>query len=406
MSEPDIDQDLPEQPLQAPEASPETTPPVEQPKEPAAPDPKDLGKTLRYNMERINKEAEAKAKATPAKEQAPANDGKGRDDKGRFVKPPEQKDPKLAQKPAEQSEPAKPGAVPKKDVAPGTWRADAKAEWEKTPPAVRAEALRRESELTQAVAKRDQQITQINQAYGGIERLIGSRRAGWTADHGSVEVAMGKLLAMNDLAASDPNAFLARYLNFPDVASRLDLQKVFGNAAPQGADLNQHPALQSAMQEISGLKQQLSGFLNQHQQTQAASTEQQVAAFIEAKDEQGNPKRPHFDAVREDVFNLIPALKPTMPGASVEQVMDRAYTIAIHSNQSVAGEVRQMEEQRIREGIEKQQRLERAKLANKSGLPNAPQGEHSSGEQVNPKDLRATLKRNLALARQGETPRI
>lgn len=298
------------------------------------------------------------------------------------------------------SEGAQPEADParKPDAAPGTWKPEARAKWDATDALVKAEVLRRESESTREVAKFQQQLQLINQAYTPIEQLIGPRRALWRAQHGSEGEALKKLLNLSDLASQDPNAFIAYYASSPDVAGRLDLQKVFGQQAP-GDDINRHPVVQQLQQTVDGLKQQVSGFLSQHQTQATQSAEQQIAEFVNAKGNDGSPLRPHFEQVREDVFNLIPALKAQFPNENVSQVMERAYNVAIRTNDNVSGEIKRIEEQRIRDSIEKEERLKKAQLANKSIPPGAP-APHQAG--ADPNDLRATLRANFAKFNGGE----
>lgn len=280
----------------------------------------------------------------------------------------------------------------KPDAAPGTWKPEARAKWDATDALVKAEVLRRESESTREVAKFQTQLQQLNQAYTPIEQLIGPRRALWRAQHGSEGEALKQLLNLSDLAGQDPNAFIAHYISSPDIASRIDLQKVFGSQAP-GDDINRHQVVQRLQETVNGLQQQVSGFLT-HQQTQATqSNEQQIAEFATAEGSDGNALRPHFESVREDVFNMIPVLRAQFPQATVAQIMDKAYQTAIHTNDTVSGEVKRQEEQRIRDELEKADRLKKAQLANKSIPPGAPAPNLA---EPGTDDLRATLRRNFA----------
>lgn len=334
-----------------------------------------------------------------------------RDETGKFVKEakvekpaPEKKveQPKVDVKP---SEGAKPGAVqsPQTGAAPGTWRASAKAKWEAIDPEVRAEVLKRESESTREIAKFQQQIQQINQAYTPIEQLIGPRRALWRAQYGSEDAALKQLLNLSDLASSNPTEFLQLCLNDPNFASRIDMQKVFGQGQPGQPEAN--PQVNALQQKIAGLEQQLNGFVSQNQTQQQASISQQISEFASAKDQAGNLLRPHFESVREDVFNLIPTLKAQFPGFTVPQIMEKAYAIAVNTNDTVSQEISRLNEQRIREDIEKAERVKKAQLANKS-LPTGGAPVNGRAVEGNPSDLRATLLKNMRAYNQGNEPRI
>lgn len=405
----DVQDDIVDPVDQTPAAEPVLKVP-EAPKAPSTVDKTGLRDAIKASVEKVNA---ARAEKEQAAKVPDAPDGRVRGPDGKFLPKDQQPAAAQAQAPKETTpkpvEQAKPGAEPptKADAAPGTWKAEAKAEWDKLPPSVKAEALRRESDFSREIGKYQQQIQQINQSYGPIEQLIGPRRAGWKLDHGSEAKALETLLNYSDLAGSDPNAFLARYLSNPDVASKVDLQRVFGQQAPDaGGDITRHPTFQAAMQKITGLEQQVTGFLNQQQTATRQTTEQQVASFFEAKDESGAPKRPHAEAVREDIFKLAPALQQQYPNASVEELLDKAYNVAIRTNGTVAGEIAKADEERIRSQLEAQARAKRAQLANKSVLPSGPAPGSESGAAVSATDLRATIKRSAAKVWGGADARI
>lgn len=378
------------------------TPPA--PKETVV-DPNDqtgLRDTIKASMAKVNAEYAEREKAKPLA----ANDDKTRGPDGKFLPKqaaPEGQQPQKIEKPLEG---AQPGAdqLKKADAAPGTWKAEAKAEWEKLPPSVKMEIARRESDFSRDNAKYQQQIQQINQAYTPIEQLIGPRRALWRAQFGSEAEAIKQMLNLSDLASQSPTDFLAYFLSQPDVASRVDMQKVFGQQAP-GDDVMRHPVVQKLNETVSGLQQQVSGFLSHQQTQQTQSAQTQIAEFATAKGPDGNPLRPHFDAVRENVYRMIPALRSEFPQASVTQIMERAYDIAIRTNEGTATEVKRLDEERIRSELEKRDRANKAQLANKSIPPGAPPT-HSAPNGSDPNDLRATIKRNFAKYNNGEAARV
>ncbi len=324
----------------------------------------------------IGEDGKFKAKAQDASQQAAQGAAQPKDDK-------------------KAAEAATTGAdQPKKaDAAPGTWKPEARAKWETTDPVVKAEVLRRESEGTRELGKLQQQIQSFNQAYGPIEQAIGSRRELWNVQFGGVDKALTTLLNLSDLASQKPNDFLAYYLSQPDIQSKVDLQKLFGPQAGGGPQTEQvAPAI---MQEINGLKQQLQQFQTQAQQREVSTLESEISAFAQEKDAtSGTPLRPHFDAVRAEIFHLIPAITAQFPGESPRQIMDRAYKTATVMNGDVASQIQQDQERQAKERAEAAERTRKAALANKSISGGAPRGESVAGD-ADPNDLRATLKRKL-----------
>jgi len=392
--------------------------PVVQDVEPKLPAPPEVKKdtsdktglrdTIRAAVQKANESAKEQTAKVPA-----APDGRERGPDGKFLPKETKADeaPKQATQPTQTEKPveqAKPGTEqPKADAAPGTWRAEAKAKWDGLDPVVKAEVLKTQSDASREIGKYQQQIQQINQAYSQVEQIIGPRRALWRAQFGGEGEALKRLTDLSDLASQQPEQFLAYYLSQPDIASRIDLQKVFGqNAPPPGSDINSHPVVQSLRQELDGLKQQVTGFIGQQTTQQTATIEQQIHEFANATDGSGSPMRPHFDAVREDVFNLVPALRHQFPNDSVPKILQRAYDVAIRTNDSVAAQVARADEARIRSELEKQERAKRAALANKSVAPSGP-APGSMGGNANPEtDLRAVIKRNAAKIWGGADARI
>lgn len=385
-----------------PVAAPEPPKPAEPPKEVS------LRDQLKAVSASVNAKLADKAKAQPQPQADRARDP----ETGKFVPqqaaPPKVEQPKEIQKPVQ---PAQQGTEPPKPQAqvnavPGTWRAEAKAKWDGLDPVVKAEVLKRESEATREVTKYQQQIQQINQAYGPIEQVIAGRRAAWRATFGSEAEALNKVLNISDFASQDPNGFLAFYLSQPDIGARVDLQKVFGGQAPQGGDIMSHPVVKQLQETVNGLNQRVSGFFTQHQQTQQSTVEREIAEFAQAVDGQGQLLRPHFDAVRQEMFNAIPAIRSANPNLTTQQAMDKAYAIAVAANPEIGQQVEQQRIQAQREAWEREERAKKAALANKSVVtgPAPTNGQHVSTPSTD--DLRANLISNFRAWNQGNQPRI
>lgn len=386
-----------EMPVSTPEPKPDTS---------NTTDPTGLRATLRKAMaETAAKQAE---KVTAPIEKPAGEETRQRGPDGKFlpkdaapIKPVEQ--PKVDVKP---SEGAQPGAeqAKKPDAAPGTWRAEAKAKWDGLDPVVKAEVLKTQSEASREIGKFQQQIQQINQAYGPIEQVIGPHRNRMRVEAGSEAEYLKRTLEVSEFASKDPTQFLGWYLAQPNIAAAVDLQKVFGQHAPTD-DIRSNPVVKQLYETVDGLTKQVQGFMGQQQSAQVTSVEQQITEFASAKGADGTPLRPHFEAVREDVFNLIPALKAQFPQATVGQIMEKAYQTAIHTNDSVSGEIRRIEEERLRSQFEKDQRIKAAQLANKSLPTGSPPGKPVAGA-ADPNDLRGTITGLVRSWKTGEQPRI
>lgn len=136
---------------------------------------------------------EGDAPDKPAAEKPAETDGPSRGLDGKFVAketPPEPVKAAETPKDVKPAEPAKPVDVAKPaDAAPSRFSADAKAEWEKTPPAVRAETQRAMRELEGGIekyrqtmeplkpwlelaAKQNQSLPQALERYHSVEREL------------------------------------------------------------------------------------------------------------------------------------------------------------------------------------------------------------------------------------------
>jgi|TARA_R110000744_G_scaffold330057_2_gene435592 hypothetical protein len=322
---------------------------------------------------------------------------------GEFVAkaPTETQPEELEKKPLEGAPPD----VQKADSAPGTWKPDARAKWGDLDPGVKTEILRRESEGTREVTKYQDQLRQINEAYTPIEQIIGPRRAVWRAQFGSEAEALSRVLNASDLASSDPNAFLSFYIAQPDIAPKLDLDKVFGQSDVGTDDgITSHPVVQQLQQSFNGLNQQVSGFLNQQSTQELSSVESQIDAYASEKDAAGNLKRPHFESARPSISAIIPTIRAQFPNASVVEVMEKAYNTAIHTDPNLTDEIGRLNEQRIRASIEKEGRANKARIAGKSLPIGTPPGASSGSPSTS--DLRATLVQNLRNYQDGQSSRV
>lgn len=264
----------------------------------------------------------------------------------------------------EATEPQKAGA------APGTWKPEAKAEWEKLPPTVKSEILRREADSTREIGKRVAENQQIKTQFDEIEQVIGPRRAALAATHGSVGEAVKKLFQYSDWAGQDPGGFIAH------IASQtgFDLRSLFQEGA-QPAPVA--PEVTKLQQTMSGLERRLQSFEGQTQQQRVRSDASELDAFERETDQTGNAVHPHFVMLRDSgaLGKELRLVNEEHPEWSMRQKIAEAYEAAVWRHSDTRNAVLTQQQQKSQEEAEAKQRAEAASRARKftTGQPPSPQ---------------------------------
>jgi hypothetical protein len=191
---------------------------------------------------------------------------------------------------------------------PAGWTAAEKAEWSKLSPAVQAAVSRREQEISRG----GQQWSEEKRRY---EAVLAPVAQAFKARNLSVEDGLNRLLGAQDYLDRDPAGAIAWLAQSYGV----DLQNLESTpSAPQAPRFD--PMVQQLQQQTQYLESQLNGFL----QSQTLGVIEQFA--------QG---KPHYADVEGDLVNIIPMVKAANPGATPQEVLEKAYDQAIWSNPNV-----------------------------------------------------------------------
>jgi hypothetical protein len=177
-----------------------------------------------------------------------------------------------------------------------------------------------------------------------LDEVLGAHREAWKAQGVSEAQAIKQLLAISDFANRDPQGFIQWYAQQRGV-------QMTPPEPPKAPEIA--PELQQLFEQVPALKtlyDQNSQIMGQWEQWQQAQVSAEVAQMAQAKDESGNPRFPHFDAVRPHMAKLIEA------GAA--STLADAYEQAVWMNPQVR---QQMIEAQYK--AQEAQRLEAAKQA-------------------------------------------
>ena len=280
--------------------------------------------------------------------QAPS-DGPARDDHGRFapksqdqtpaapaaaVEPPKSPDQPAAQATEAQSEPIRP---------PASWSAEAKSLFATLPPAIQAEAAKRERDIDKALQERAQQL----KSYEPLDAVIAPIRDRLALAGTDAPTYFRSLVAADDMLRG-PNKLQA----IAQIAQGygIDLRAlVNGQQQPQQAQ-----QLDPFMQRLSTLEQHIAQQQQVAQQQAHQSTTAEIASFA------ADPKNLYFENVRPTMARLIQSGQAA--------TLKDAYEQAVWADPTTRPLMLQQQETERKEQAEAQerQRVEQARKASGS----------------------------------------
>lgn len=239
--------------------------------------------------------------------------------------------PLTDEQPTEASEDVSEGGDPESNRPPSTWRAAAKAEWEKLPDVIRAEISKREDDFGNGISKYKQTAEYGEQ----IQQIIAPYMPMIQAEGGTPERAIQSLFnTAYQLRTGSPQQKGALIRKMAEVYGA-DLGDM---GQPEPAD----PNYQHLQQQVQSLQQTFQQREQAFQQEQVTQAQQNVMQFQNATDEKGNAKYPYFENVRADMADLIDAAQSRGQHLSLEQ----AYNKACRANDEVYNVIQSQEFER------------------------------------------------------------
>lgn len=283
----------------------------------------------------VSESAAATTEAYPdagavAKSDAPA-DGRARGSDGKFIA--KEEAPAKAADPAGQPEKSTSADSPTKasteqpstaaDAPPVGWTADAKAEWSKLSPAIKAAVVKRETEISNG----GRQWSDERRRLDGLVAPIRER----AARHGISEAeGIQRLVAAQDMLERDPHtaiAWLAKQYGVnlgtsgpqpAEGSSRMEN----GDAAAARPGIDLAPVLAPLHQSLTAIQERFAA----EDRRQGEITQQLVEQFAV------DPAHAHFDAVHAEIMALIPHIKTAEPYAAPADILQKAYDQAVWAN--------------------------------------------------------------------------
>jgi hypothetical protein len=221
------------------------------------------------------------------------------------------------------------GATFPVDKAPQSWRAPARAKWDKVDPEIRQEVMKRERETTKVLGE----TAQVRQFANNFNQVVQPYMARMNAMGLDPLGAVHELLKGDYLLATAPKAqkaqLMAKLINDYGV-DIMELDSALAGKGP--ADPVDSRVEQLLQERLKPFQQYI-----QNQQRQAQENEQhsqqEVNQTIESMTD--NPKYPHFDTVRLDMADAIDLAAKR----GLYLTLDQAYNRAIAMNPEVSSQV-------------------------------------------------------------------
>ena len=257
-----------------------------------------------------------------------------RDENGRFAK--KQKEQDLT----DQSEGVATEQL-KSVQPPNSWPAEDRELFSKLPPALQARLSERESQRENFFRQKSEHLTQLHRYNEDLHRVIEPYREYFAVRNLNVPQVVNHLLAVHRQSEQDPQG----YIQWFAAQNGVDLRS-FATEQPQV-----DPALQSAMQEVHGIK----SYLTQQQEAFESQRKEMIGSEIKSwafeQDANGKQLRPYFNEVWADMEPIVRTMRERDPSLSPRQMLDHAYNYCTYGNPLIR---KKLEAQASTQNIEKQ----------------------------------------------------
>ncbi len=250
-----------------------------------------------------------------------------------------------------------PDAASKPVGPPSGWSKEAQALWDTLPPAVKADAVRREAEVAKGFneyREKTAQLTEIEQAIAPVRHIL--QQNGITTSAQAVK----RLLDWENMIRSNPRQAI------PQLARQygVDLSQLAqgSSEAPSSAAQEIPAHLRPVFDQFGQVAQEVNSIKGELQRSREEKVSQDLASF--AKD------KPHFEKVRVRMGQMIAA------GAVAPTDLEGAYQQAIWADPDIRATLLKEQEEKTKTDWQQQQtqRATNARLAAVSPNTRAPAG--------------------------------
>lgn len=266
----------------------------------------------------------------PSEPESEASAGRIRDAQGRFAKA-EAEQKQVSKSPSVdpvQTEQALPAIG-----LPKSWAAEHAERFTALPRELQEYVAKRELDRDRAIHQSTQETAKYRQFVEPLQGELAKHRDVLSTFDKPVHESLGILLNAQRLLDSDPKQAIAK------------LAESYGLQVQIQGDPKTRP-----QQFYDPRVDELINYHQEQRQREAdrelQSLESEVTKFATEKDSSGNPLRPHFDSVWEDMAAYIKPLQVRHPDKSNQEILDLSYKAAISVNPAIAQVSAQADEQK------------------------------------------------------------
>ena len=207
-----------------------------------------------------------------------------------------------------------------------------------------------------------------------IERIMGPQAAALTANGMTVAQGIAQLVQLQNMYQNDPKGYLEMIAKsvrqrMPD----LDLSTL-----TEPPDIDVDPQVRQLQQTVQALSNELNQFKQNATQADIQGAENDLKAFAEAKDSEGNPLHPHFDQIKVKMGLLMKASADAGQGMTLED----AYSQAVRTDATLHDA---MIAKRVEEALKaerQKQEVERARPGKEIDAGQAPAQKSFKGQKL------------------------
>jgi hypothetical protein len=225
-----------------------------------------------------------------------------------------------------------------------------------------------------------------------IEQIIAPRREAWALNGVSPQQALNQLFALSDFAGRDT----AGFIKYVAKANNIDLEDLVLGMEPE---VPADPAIAAVQKELAELRTAEENRVREQARIAHERTVNDVIAFASEKGQDGQPLRPHFEAVGNVVPSYISMVKAENPTWEPNRILQEAYDRACWSIPAVREKMQAAtqaaaEATRLREAADRADKARTASSSVRSGVPaNPPPAPNHPGNSV-----RDTIRAAIAAA--------
>lgn len=309
-----------------------------------------------------------KEEAAPEPVEPVQEEGRARDESGRFIRSKGKDDPGVTVEPEKAPAPTSiPEALPApqpetaaRDVSkpPSSWKPAARAEWAKISPAIQVEIHRRETDFLTA----QRELMPEAQFGNAMKEVIEPYRMLIEAEGGTPERAVASLLQTAAI--------------FRVGTPQQKYDAVMGIARQYGVNLNlpANPNVPPQGEYRDSRVDQILQHLQTERTRQTQAEEQQLEGIVTQwmnANENGQPKYPYLGDVINDMSVLIPQIRQANPLLTPAQTLEQAYERAIWASPDIRPLLQkaQQEAATAQHRAESQQKVAEARRAASVNVP-------------------------------------